>query len=402
MSGDPGTRESPNTSGQNQRRWTVLIFAAMITSGLALMARGPVVVELGTAFEAPAWQLGLIAPAGTLGYLLAIGVVGFGAGHVDVRQVVAVGLGGSGFAFLGMAAAPGLALFLAATGVRGAMNGAVRGVARPVLSHIYPDRRGRMYGYYDMMWAIGALAGPPLVFLAVALVSWRLAYVVLALTVGALAVAAWRLKPPADVASEVAVEWADISTLGRQPEVLAMALAIAVGVGLEGSLFLWLPTYAEAALRPELAGFSLSALIAGYIPGRLLHGRIAERVGYLRWLVPVFVLILPILWLTFNGSRGIWTLVGIAAIGLLLSALYPLLVSYATEVNPARSGPITAIAAIAASAGMGIVPGALGFVVSDRSAVAAMGLLVVPAALTCLILVVARGFERRRSGATGT
>ena len=68
-------------AGSNRRLWTLAIFAAMVLAGIAMMARGPVIVELGETFDAPEWQLGLIAPAGTAGYLV---VIAFEIGRAHV------------------------------------------------------------------------------------------------------------------------------------------------------------------------------------------------------------------------------------------------------------------------------------------------------------------------------
>lgn len=380
----------------NRRLWTAVIFAAMLLGGIAMMARGPILVELGDTFDAPEWQLGLIAPAGTIGYLVVIAAVGFGAGHLDAQRYVTVGLFGSGLAMLAMGVAPLLAVFLLAVVLRGTMNGVVRGLTRPLLSHFYPESRGRVYGYYDMTWAAGAVVGPLLVIVAVAILDWRLTYYALAAGMLGLALVVWHLDAPQVESGEEPFDRADVLGLLRRPEVMGMAAAMFFGTGVEGGLFIWLPTYATGKLPANLANVTLSVMIAGYVPARFVYGRLADHVGHLRLLLPILVALVPVFVYTFAYAEGLWILLSVAVMGAGVSAVFPLLISYATEAVPHHSGPVTAIAAIASSLGVGSVPALMGFVISGSNARAAMQLLLVPLSLTVVVLLAARLAERRR------
>ena len=151
----------------NRRLWTLALFLSVATTGAMLQVRGAVLPTLSTEFSPPAWQLGLVAPVGTIGYLTVMLVVGSGAGHLDSRRFIIVGLLGSAAALVVMGLAPAFVVFLAAIGLRGTMTGFVRALDRPVLSHFYPDDRGRMYNRYDMSWAIGAALGPAAIAAAI-------------------------------------------------------------------------------------------------------------------------------------------------------------------------------------------------------------------------------------------
>lgn len=380
----------------NRRAWSVAIFAAMLLFGVAMMARGPVVVELGETFDAPEWRLGLVAPAGTVGYLVVTAVVGFRAGHLDSQRFVVVGLFGCALALAAMSLAPVLAVFLLAVVVRGTTTGVIRGLNRPLLSHFYPERRGRVYSYYDMTWAVGAMLGPLLIVASVAVADWRAAYALLAAATFLLGVVVWRLDAPAVDTDEEPFDRADVGRLLRRPEVIGMAAAMFFATGVEGGLFVWLPTYANGELPPALAKVTLSVMVAGYVPGRFLFGRLGDRVGYLRVLVPVLTLLVPAFALTFAVADGLWILPGVAVIGALVSSVFPLLISYATDAVPEHSGPVTAIAAVASSLGVGSVPAGMGFVISGSNVGAAMRLLLVPLGVAVAVLVAARVAERRR------
>jgi MFS family permease len=380
----------------NRGLWTVAVFAAILLGGVTMMARGPVIVELGETFDAPEWQLGLIAPAGTVGYLVVISVVGFGAGHFDTQRLVTLGLFGTGAALLAMGVAPALAVFLLAVLLRGTMNGVVRGLNRPLLSHFYPESRGRVYGYYDMTWAVGAVLGPLLVIVAVAVLDWRLVYYALAAVTFGLAIVVWRLDAPTVESSEEPFDRADAVKLLRRPEVLGMAAAMFFGCGVEGGLFIWLPTYATGKLPSHLASITLSVMIAGYVPARFVYGRIGARLGYLRLLLVILLLLVPVFYAAFVYADGLWILASVAVIGAGVGGVFPLLISYATEAVPHHSGPVTAIAAVSSSLGVGIVPALMGFVISGSDATLAMQLLLLPLGLTVAVRLAARVAERRR------
>lgn len=384
---------------RNRRAWTITIFVTMAAFGAAMMVRGPVVAELDDAFGAPEWQLGLVGPAAAGGFLLAMAATGFAAGRLRPRRLVAGTLAINGATMVALAVAPNLWVFLAAIVVQGATIGGARGINRPLLSHYYPTRRGRVYGYYDMTWAVGATLGPLLVIAVLAAGSWRYVFWLLAAVLFALAVRVWFLAAPTVESGEKAFERGDLRELLERPEILAMTLVMLCATSLEGGLFLWLPTYAGGELPAWLAGFALTLFVGAYVPGRFTWGRLAGRVGRLPLLVAVFATLLPTYLFTFLVADGRWVLLGIFLLGFLTSAVYPMLTAYATDAVPEFSGPVTAIAAVTASIGVGASPAILGFAASATSLAAALLLLVVPIVLALALCVWAWLAARRRSGA---
>jgi len=194
-----------------------------------------------------------------------------------------------------------------------------------------------------------------------------------------LALPVWRLDAPEVESSEEPIDRADVAALLRRPEVVGMAAAMFFGTGVEGGLFIWLPTYANGELPANLASITLSVMIAGYVPARFLYGRIGDRIGYLRLLLPILVALVPLFYVTFVYADGLWILLCVALIGAGIGGIFPLLISYATEAVPHHSGPVTAIAAVASSLGVGSVPAVMGVVISGSDARLAMQLLLRPA-----------------------
>gem|GEM_PF-464442 len=395
-SGTAPDSDASGTPPDNRRLWTIAIFLSVATTGAMLQARGAVLPTISADFGPPAWQLGLVAPAGTVGYLTVMLVVGGGAGHLPARRFIIVGLLGSAVALLAMGLAPTFLVFLGAIVVRGTMTGFVRALDRPVLSHFYPDERGRMYNRYDMAWAIGAASGPVAVAAAIALGSWRLVYVGLAAVVVFAAALFVRLEAPTVTGHEEPLTRERAADLLRRPEIVAMLAALFFVTGVEGGLFTWLPYYAAEELPDGIAEVTLTVMLVAYVPGRFACGALAERVGYLPLLVGLVGALVPAFAVTFVLAEGYAVLAGVAVIGLLISGIFPTMMAYATDAVPEHSGPVNALASGMGSFGVGSVPAVMGVVVGSSNAATAMQLLIAPLVLALAVVVLASLADRRR------
>ena len=382
----PETEADSETDSSGRRWWTVAVFGYIVLEGAGLQMRGAVIPALRRTLAVPEWQLGLVAPVGTVGYVLAVVVVGAVAGRLDTRRLLLVGVVGTGTGILLMGVAPSFGLFLAAVLGRGLFTGVGRGTDRPLLSHLYPRQRGRIFGYYDMMWAVGATAGPLLIAAAVAAGDWRLAYYALAVAFVPVIALVVALPTPAVDGGDDTLDVAELRRIVRRPEVVTMAVALFLSTGFEGGLFTWVTTYAQGRLPGSLATASLSVMLAAYIPGRFASGWLSERLGYVRLSVGLVGLTIPAFGYTFFLAEGYALFVGLFLIGLGLSGIYPTLLAYATEAVPEHSAPINATAAVTSAAGIAAVPAAMGFVISDTGVTVAMRLLALPLALLAVVL----------------
>jgi fucose permease len=380
------------TTGRVRAGWTVAVFAFVALEGAVLQMRGAVVPALRETFGAPASLVGLVAPAGTVGFVVTVALAGALAGRLGTRRLLFVGAAGAGAGVLAMGLAPSFSTFLLALLLRGAFGGAGRGSDRPLLSHLYPEARGRLFGYYDTTWAVGAAVGPLAVAAALRVGDWRLAYwAVAALFVPVAALVA--VLPAPDAAGDDPLDLAAARRVVRDPGVATMALGLFLAVGVEGGLFTWLTTFAGDRLPGSLRAASLSVLLVAYVPGRLLAGRLVARVGPLRLSAALAAGTLAALAYTLV-AEGLAVLAGLFVVGATLSGQFPTLLTHATERVPEHSAPVNALSQVVGAAAIALVPFAMGFVVEGRGVGAAMGLLLVP--LAALVVVaggrsVARG-----------
>ncbi|MFW6437073.1 MAG: MFS transporter [Halococcoides sp.] len=370
---------------RNRRLWTAAILSAIVLSGLGLQMRGAVVPELEIEFAVEKGLLGLVGPAGTLGYVLSIAVVGAIAGRLNLVRWYAIGIAVTTLSIAGLGLAPTFLVFLAVLVVRGLGDGIIRGLDRPMLSHLFPDARGRAFGTYDLAWAVGSAAGPLVMTAAIALGDWRLAYFGLAAALVPVVAFVWRLDLPFEEGREAILDRSALSTLFRTKEIVAMAVAMFFHTGLEGGLFLWLPTFGiEAAdLSQSNANLLLSAFTIAYIPGRLAATAIVERYDYSLLLVGIELLLIPLFVVSFFVVEGLATFPAVFALGMLVSGVYPLLVAFGTDAAPEYSAPINAIAAVSSSISFALVPMVMGFVAERAGIRPAMW---IPLALTVGVL----------------
>lgn len=381
------TKTSGATAADYERRskllWTAAILLFIAVSGLGMQMRGALIPQLSRQWGVSDSMLGLIGPAGTLGYAVTVLATGAFGGRLDTRKVILGGLVVTTLAFVGMGAAPVFVGFLGFLIIRGMGTGAVRALDRPVLGHLYPESRGRLFNLYDLAWAVGAAAGPAVMGFAIASGNWRLAYYGLALAFVVIIAFIWLLDTPADGA-EAEMDLAAAGRLLKTPAIAAMAVALTFHTGLEGAMFLWLPTFGEriAGFEATTASLLLSAYMLAYIPGRIVYTGVAERVGYVRLVLVLEALLIPTFYVTFFVAEGVAVFAGAAVLGALVSGVFPTLLAFGTDAAPEYSAPINAIALGTASVAMAAVPWLVGALTQLYDIRVAMWL---PLALTLVV-----------------
>lgn len=371
-----------------RRRLVGAIFLFVFFDAMALQARGPLLASFEAEFGVSEGLLGLVAPAGTLGFVLAVLVVGLVAGRVRLRRVLLAGtLTTAGFLVV-MGIAPVYWLFLLALLGQGAATGVFRGADRVILSHLYPARRGRIFTLYSLAWAIGAVIAPLSVSVILRYADWRATFLLLG--AGFLPVAAllWTPSAPAGSADERPLSITAFRKLLRRPPILGTMAALLFVGGIEGALFTWLPYYAGTFLERDLANAVLSLFLLGYVPGRLAYVRLVERVPYLTLTAAIAALLAPVLGIALSGTTGPLMFATVFLAGALVSGLFPTLSAYGVDTAPAYSGPVSALTTGASYVGLAAVPMAMGVVAERRT----IGLAVLlPVGLTAVLFALVVG-----------
>lgn len=375
----------------NRRAWTVCIFCSVGVLGAFLQLRGALIPSFGESFAVSEARLGLIASAASAGSLVSVFAIGTAVSRIDVGRTLV--LAGAALVVLlaAIALAPTYAVLLAGFGAAGLAQGSLHALDRPLLSHLYPDRRGRIYNLQDMAWAIGAALGPLLATAALVVAGWRLAFVVLACAFVPVVALFWRLEVPS-FAGEEPLEPRELAGLLRTRTVGTMALLMVLLSLVESGIFTWLPYYAGETLPRGVANLSLSLYLAAYVPGRYAFSRAADRFDNLELVLASAALATAAL-VGFLSASGYAMLGAVAVVGFLVAGMFPTLLAWATNDVPEYSGPVNALAFVASGAGFAVFPAAMGAVAGRYTIGAAMALLAVAMAVFALVaaVIVLRG-----------
>lgn len=385
------TKTETRHEQRSRQLWTAAIVLFVALSGLGMQMRGALLPELASQWGVGDGVLGLVGPAGTVGYLVTVLAVGAVAGRIDTRRYLLGGLVVISVAVVGMGLAPFFVAYLGFLVVRGFGTGVVRALDRPLLGHLYPDARGRVFNLYDLAWAIGAAAGPAVMSLAIVSGNWRLAYYGLAIGVVVILLFIWFLDTPDD-GGEKPLDLPAAVRLLRTPAIAATAVAMIFHTGLEGAMFIWLPTFGIriAGLDPGTANLLLSAFTISYIPGRFIFAMLAGRIDYGPLVVGLELLIAPVFLWTFFVASGPITFLGVAVLGVLVSGVYPTLLAFGTEAAPEYSAPVNAIASATSSVSLAMVPLIMGVLAETYGIGDAMWLPLVLTLAVAPVVVVAR------------
>ena len=371
----------------SRRRWTAVLFLCVVADGMTAQLRGALLPNFQRTFEVSERLLGFVAPAGTVGLVVAVLVVGMLSGRLDVRRSVLVGAVGTAVCLGVVSIASSYGLLLALFLLQGASIGVVRALDRPLLGHLYPDGRGRIFNLYALMWAVGATAGPLVANAVLAVTDWRVTYALLAGVFLLVGVAVTRLDHPEVAGAEQSLTREGLREVLRHPSVRGMALALVVSGGIEGIMFTWLPYYAGNFFPQSTANLLLSGYLVMYIPGRFAYGFLADRLPPLTLVLGLAVLALPVVGLAFLGGTTAALVAGVLGFGLLVAGFFPTLSAFGVSAVPQYSGPVNAIATAANYVGLSAAPVVVG-VVADQYTIATGMRLLVPA-VACLTLVLA-------------
>ncbi|WP_244605391.1 MFS transporter [Halorhabdus rudnickae] len=352
----------------NRKSWLIVIFLFVGLTGAMLQVRGALVPTFETHFQVNKSLLGLITPVGTVGYLVALLGLGSASGRVNIRRFLLIGVALTGLSLLLLGAAPSFLVLLALIGMRSLSTGIFRALDRPTLSHLYPESRARIFNLEEMTWAVGATSGPILVTALLSQYSWRATYLVLAALTVPMLVLLWRLDTPTGTTNERSFARSDIRPLLSEPAVYGMLVALIFVGSIESIYFTWLTSYANVTFSGWITGIVLSIYLAAYVPGRLVFSRLSHRYSFTRLLLVTSILLTALTYIAFTGANGYLLLGSIFGVGLLVSGMFPTLISMGIEAVPSFSGPVNVVGNVATQIGFFTAPAIVG-VLADATSI---------------------------------
>lgn len=276
--------------------------------------------------------------------------------------------------------------------VVGAGCGFVEALINPLVSDMHPEAPGKHLNLTNAFYSIGVLVSV-LVFgeLLTRGVGWRTLFrlaAALALGVGLLLHTS-RFPPPTEE-REGRHTVRDIASRGR---FWLFAAAIFLGAGVESAFTFWSATYIQTyyAHLPRAGAFGMAVFGGTMAAGRLLTGRMADRVGLRRIMIgsAAVGVVVSCFVLTTTRLAGVYVL--LAAAGFCAASFWPSVLAVAGKTLRVGSTLLFVMLACAGIAGYGLTPWLIGLI-GDLYGLRT-GLAVVPvvfAALAAVLVVEAR------------
>jgi fucose permease len=333
----------------------LLSYATFVLVGIGAGGSGVLLVAQMSDYGVDRTTIGSTFFTLSAGYVLA----GFAAGALIERlgMRMALAAGGGAFALSGLylAARPPFAAFVLVQLVTGLGLGVLESALNVYLVGL-PDattRLNRLHAFFG----VGALIGPVLADRIVAVTSWTVVWLVMALACVALVagfLAVFPVRSPS-VAVSAAPAASDPAARGllrgalREPGVLFGVAMLFVYVGLEMSMGNWGFGYLVQGrgLTASLAGYTVSGYWLGLTLGRFLISPAATRlgvstVGMMYGCLAGVAAVATLAWLAPTVAA---TVVALVLLGFFLGPVFPTTVAIAPRLTEPRLAP-TAIGVI--------------------------------------------------------
>ena len=190
--------------------------------------------------------------------------------------------------------------------------------------------------------------------------NWRLSYIVALI----LPLVAMYILMPFKEKEKKSIDKPELSSdeintnLLKNPFLWILGFTAFVYLGIEGSTSGWIPEFCSKMIKNSIIDPSLATGLfwAAMTFGRLFAGKIADKIGLLKYmlLASIGTTIISFTW--FILPPGPLTLISVLAIGLLLSGLYPTFLAFATSSFKGNTGDITSFISVLASLGGILIP----------------------------------------------
>jgi fucose permease len=373
----------------NKKKWTISALLYLGLGAVVMQMRGAMLPNFQAEFGVSESLLGLVSPAGTIGFTVVALTMGMVAGRVDIRKYIQAGALLTALTTFFIGLAPFYSLLLVAIVLRGMAGGLPGGLTRPILSHLYPDNKGRIFNIHEAVWALGAACGPIIATLVLHFSNWRTGYYILGFSFIPVFFLLLRSSDfPAEI-EEKPLTYSQFLEIIKNPVIAYVGIILFLSVGVEGGFFTWLPYYISQSLPHSVANFALTGFIGAYVPGRIVNSYLANRFSLTSLLLGASTIVTVLIVVAFFFTEGYGQIGVVIAIGFVTSTIFPNLFALAAKTYPRHSGPINGLVMTFDPLGISIVPVIMG-VIADNFGITvsmrSMALFMSGAIITILLL----------------
>jgi len=222
------------------------------------------------------------------------------------------------------------------------------------------DKKASIINFLHFFFGIGAISGPLLATFSVKILNnWRFTFLLIILL--PLSIIFFLFKIKFHFKNILIEDKKDLKILAM-PFFYIAGLSAFIYVGIEVSIYGWLPTYWDKLNLFNLIPPALTATIFWIFLtiGRLFLGRIIDKIGFKKYLIfsAMIVIIISLLWSFLQLS--LTTIILTALTGFIFSCIFPSILGYTTSNYPDHSGVITSFITIFASIGGFVIPSLTG------------------------------------------
>jgi len=373
----------------NKKKWTISALLYLGLGAVVMQMRGAMLPNFQAEFGVSESLLGLVSPAGTIGFTVVALTMGMVAGRVDIRKYIQAGALLTALTTFFIGLAPFYSLLLVAIVLRGMAGGLPGGLTRPILSHLYPDNKGRIFNIHEAVWALGAACGPIIATLVLHFSTWRTGYYILGFSFIPVFFLLLRSSDfPAEI-EEKPLTYSQFLEIIKNPVIAYVGIILFLSVGVEGGFFTWLPYYLSQSLPHSVANFALTGFIGAYVPGRIVNSYLANKFSLTSLLLGASTIVTVLIVIAFFFTEGYGQIGVVIAIGFVTSTIFPNLFALAAKTYPRHSGPINGLVMTFDPLGISIVPVIMG-VIADNFGITvsmrSMALFMSGAIITILLL----------------
>ena len=339
-------------------QWTQYI--GFITLGFINSIISPVISSIRADISMTYLEAGMILSGQFLGILISVPFAGILADRFGKKTFL---IGGGGILIAGLLGCmfsnsfPALFAFCILTGIG---NCSYEVGINAMLADNTESESGKAMNYLHFFFGFGAIIAPVLATILLYTGSgWRSAFA-FTILLPALFSTLLIFQPVKKIIPEVNNNQS--GSIYMSPLLWIFGLAIAAYVGIEASVYSWIPVYwgGVSGIKSIPASLTASFFWVTLTVGRLICGRIADKIGLTRFvlLVSIAVFLVSLSWTALPGA--VFTLGCVFLMGFLLAGIYPTIMAYITDRFPGNSGKTVAFITIFASIGGFFAPSLLG------------------------------------------
>jgi len=323
---------------------TALCFIGLAVDAISATVLGPALPFIGREFQLTLSMMGALAGAWNLGYLFTVlgGSLSDRYGEIAVLTVSFVLLSLS----IGLVTVANTYLICYALLIVAGVGGAfIEASVNPLVSKMYPEKRGMALNMLHVFWGVGAFVGPALAGLTISsLQNWRIVYSIAAALYIPLILVSIRLLKRKNVEPTPHRGETNSTSIGfRVLKSRVLALLTFAGffyLGSELGVSAWLPSFLMVSRNfpLTLASFSTSLFWASIGFGRLILAGAVDRVGYRKTMLTCSLLgaLSMSLGTILEDSTTIivfWFIAGFS-----LAPILPTVLAWASSMFPESSG----------------------------------------------------------------